>query len=267
MRLTFPHGESADVELSAGDTTIGTAEGSTIRIAGVGVSANHARMHHSSAGLWLRNLGSSIHVNSRAVAELALLRAGDRVHLGDVEMLLRSVAEPMPVPAEPMPTDKVREIEHGTVVLRGLSGPVSGQVFVLNDVLRIGSDVHAQIPLDSRYAAAEEARLELIGDCVMLVSTSPVTPRVNGWPVQQVVVAHGDQIEVRGLRFMLSAPGLAKRASCEVRAQEMAESKQESEHGMVPPKETATGAWLRLLLMALALAAVITALLLFLPSL
>ncbi len=266
MRLTFPHGESADVDLGLGDTTIGTADDSTVRIAGAGVSANHARMHLSPAGLWLRNLGSPIYVNSRAVAELALLRAGDRVHLGAVEMLLRSSDAPMPVPAEPMPTDEVREIEHGTVVLRGLSGPVSGQAFVLSDVLRIGSDEQAQIALDSRYAAAEEARLELVGDCVMLVSTSPVTPRVNGWPVQQVVLAHGDQIEVRGLRFMLSAPGLAKRASCEVRAQEMAELQQEGEDAVAAPNGTATGAWLRLLLMALALAGVITALLLFWPT-
>src|SRR3546814_5809907 len=84
--------------------------------------------------------------------------------------------------------------------------------------------------------------------------------------VQQVVLAHGDQIEVRGLRFMLSAPGLAQRASCEVRAQEMAELQNEAEPESVVSSETATGAWLRLLLMALALAAVITALLLFLPS-
>lgn len=267
MRLTFPHGESADAELGAGDTTIGAADDSTVRIVGAGVSPNHARMHLSPAGLWLRNLGSPVYVNSRAVTELALLRAGDRVHMGAVEMLLRSSDEPMPVPAEPMPINEVREIEHGTVLLRGLSGPVSGKVFVLSDVLRIGSDEHAQIPLDSRYAAAEEARLELIGDCVMLVSTSPVTPRVNGWPVQQVVLAHGDQVEVRGLRFMLSAPGLAKRASCEVRAQEMAELQQEDKQSVSAPEATATGAWLRLLLMALALAAVITALLLFLPSL
>src|SRR3546814_3455725 len=130
----------------------------------------------------------------------------------EVEMLRRPSTEPKPWPAEPMPSDEVREIEHGTVLLRGLSGPVSGQVFVLNDVLRIGSDDSAQITLDSRYAAAEEARLELVGDCVMLVATAPVTPRVNGWPVQQVVLAHGDQIEVRGLRFMLSAPGLAQRS-------------------------------------------------------
>lgn len=267
MRLTFPHGESPDVELGAGDTTIGSADDSTVRIAGAGVNPRHARMHLSPAGLWLRNLGSPIHVNSRAVAELALLRAGDRVHMGEVEILLRSSTEPMPVPAEPMPADEVREIEHGTVLLRGLSGPVSGQVFVLNDALRIGSDESAQIVLDSRYAAAEEARLELVGDCVMLVSTAPVTPRVNGWPVQQVVLAHGDQIEVRGLRFILSAPGLAQRASCEVRAQEMAQLQHEAEPETVAPNATATGAWLRLLLMALALAAVITALLLFLPSL
>lgn len=266
MRLTFPNGESADVELDAGDTTIGTAEDATVRIAGSGVSTHHARMHLSAAGLWLRNLGNPIFVNSRAVTELALLRAGDRVHMGDVELLLRSSKEPMPVPAEPMASDDSREIEHGTVVLRGLSGPVSGRVFVLADSLSIGSGEQAQISLDGRYAAAEEARLELLGDCVMLASTSPVTPRVNGWPVQQVVLAHGDQIEVRGLRFILSAPGLAKRTSCEVRAQETAELQHDDEP-LPAPNRSATGAWLRLLLMALLLAVVITALLLFLPAL
>src|SRR3546814_11194527 len=102
--------------------------------------------------------------------------------MGEVEMLLRSSTEPMPVPAEPMPSDEVREIEHGTVLLRGLSGPVSGQVFVLNDVLRIGSDDSAQITLDSRYAAAAEARPELVGVCVMLVATAPGHPRGDGWP-------------------------------------------------------------------------------------
>jgi len=266
MRLTFPHGESADVDLGVGDTTIGAADDSAVQIAGAGVGAHHARMHLSPAGLWLRNLGSTVFVNSRAVAELALLRAGDRLHMGEVELLLCSAEPPMPVPAEPIVVDDAREIEHGTVLLRGLSGPVSGQAFVLHDVLRIGSDATAQIALDSRYAAAEEARLELLGDCVMLTATAPVTPRVNGWPVQQVVLAHGDQIEIRGLRFVLSAQGLAKRASCEVRAHEMAELQQENDSATAAPTDPTNGAWLRLLLMALALAAAITALLLFLPA-
>src|SRR3546814_20532583 len=113
MRLTFPHGESPDIELAAGDTTIGSADDSTVRIVGVGVNPRHARMHLSPAGLWLRNLGSSIHVNSRAVAALAMLRAGDRVHMGEVELLRRSRTEPMQVQAEPMRRDEVIEIEHG----------------------------------------------------------------------------------------------------------------------------------------------------------
>jgi len=208
--------------------------------------------------------------NRAGNALLALgLRPGDRVHLGTAEFVLQASSAPRMPLAQPMPPLHAREIPQGVLVLRGLGERFAGQAFTLGEHIRIGSAVDARIALDSRYAAAAEADINVMHDCVMIEALSPVSPLVNGYPVRKALLEAGDQIEVRGLRFVLEAPGLTQRNSCEVRAEEAAIL---ADFDARAPQAAASasassrhGVLVRLLIMALVLAAAITLLLTYPP--
>lgn len=265
MRLTFANALSPDRELPLGETSVGAGSEDDICLSAPGVQANHLCLHVDDSGVWLRNHGAVVHVNARPVRELALLRLGDRVHLGTAEFLLQSAVPPPMPPAAPMPPLQVRELPQGVLVLRGLGERFAGQALTLDERVLIGSGADARIALDARYAASAEAQISVMHDCVMIMALSPVSPLVNGYPVRKALLEAGDQIDVRGLRFVLEAPGLAQRKQCEVRAEEAAilagfdaqpaPAAVRGRHGML----------VRLLAMALVLAAAITLLLTYSP--
>ena len=265
MRLTFANAVSPDRELVAGEISLGASSSDDVRLDLPGVQDHHARVLFDESGVWLRNHGPVVHVNARPVRELALLRPGDRVHLGTAEFVLQSSSAPRMPMAQPMPPLHAREIPQGVLVLRGLGERFAGQAFPLGDHIRIGSAADARIALDSRYAAAAEADIDVMHDCVMIEALSPVSPLVNGYPVRKALLEAGDQIEVRGLRFVLEAPGLTQRNQCEVRAEEAAIL---ADFDARVPQATASsrhGVLVRLLIMALVLAAAITLLLTYPP--
>jgi len=265
MRLTFTNAVSPDRELAPGEISVGATAEDDIQVVAPGVQANHVRLHFDESGLWLRNHGPVVHVNARPVRELALLRAGDRVHLGTAEFLLQSMSTPRPPPAEPMPPLQAREIPHGVLVLRGLGERFAGQAIALGEHLGIGAAADARIAMDPRYAAPAEAHLSVMHDCVMIMALSPVSPLVNGYPVRKALLEAGDQIEVRGLRFVLEAPGLSRRNQCEVRAEEAAILADYNKHAADTGTPRRQGMLVRLLVMALVLAAAITLLLTYPP--
>lgn len=265
MRLTFANAVSPDRELVPGEISLGASSSDDVRLDLPGVQDHHARVLFDESGVWLRNHGPVVHVNARPVRELALLRPGDRVHLGTAEFVLQSSSAPRMPLAQPMPPLHAREIPQGVLVLRGLGERFAGQAFTLGEHIRIGSAADARIALDSRYAAAAEADIDVMHDCVMIEALSPVSPLVNGYPVRKALLEAGDQIEVRGLRFVLEAPGLTQRNQCEVRAEEAAIL---ADFDARVPQATASsrhGVLVRLLIMALVLAAAITLLLTYPP--
>jgi len=269
MRLSFANAVSPDRELVPGEISLGASTSDDVRLDLPGVQDHHARVLFDESGVWLRNHGPVVHVNARPVRELALLRPGDRVHLGTAEFVLQASSAPRMPLAQPMPPLHAREIPQGVLVLRGLGERFAGQAFTLGEHIRIGSAVDARIALDSRYAAAAEADINVMHDCVMIEALSPVSPLVNGYPVRKALLEAGDQIEVRGLRFVLEAPGLTQRNSCEVRAEEAAIL---ADFDARAPQAAASasassrhGVLVRLLIMALVLAAAITLLLTYPP--
>lgn len=265
MRLTFANAASPDRELTFGETRLGSSVNDDIQVDAPGVQVSHLSLHLDESGLWLRNRGSVVHVNARPVRELALLRPGDRVHVGTAELLLQSLIAPLAPPAEPMPPLQVREIQQGVLILRGMGERFAGRAFGVGERIEIGSAPNAAIVLDARYAAAAEAQISVLHDCVMIVAMSPVSPLVNGYPVRMALLQTGDQIEVRGLRFVLEAPGLSQRNQCEVRAAEAAILADFQDRPVTTNLPRRKGMLVRLLVMALVLAAIMTVLLTYPP--
>lgn len=221
MRLSFPNGEHADVQLDQGEISVGSDPGNGVAVAGAGLAARHAVFRVDAQRGILLHLGTGsggAHVNARPVREFAMLRLGDVVSLGNVQLMMRPDDErtiqrevPPPAAANPDPSHRAAA---SRVVLRGTAGAYHGRTFSLQDPLVIGRGADADVRLDEATLADKHARLEQLGDRVVLRDLGARDGAVvNGVPLRSAVLHPGDQIAFLQHRFVLEAPGLPPRGS------------------------------------------------------
>ncbi len=219
MRLTFPDAQHADVALASGRVVLGSDAECDVRLPQSGVTGRHARIDlHPQRGLSLTVLddAASVHVNGRPVAEFSLLRAGDCIALGKIRMELVSDHDgvlPVWAAGEPPAIDAQAASAASRVVLRGVSGKYYGRSLGLIGSPVVGSAPDAEIRLDDAALAARHARLELWPNAVVLRELAAGEgARVNGLPVHNGELRHGDQIAFDQHRFVVEAPGLPAQA-------------------------------------------------------
>ena len=215
MRLTFPNGEHPDV-VEPGRITLGSGSDSRVRLEGL--TERHAVLANDRRGLWLViESGDAVaHVNARPVSRLALVRAGDLISLGRVQMLLRSEADPKTPQLPPASAALNREntgnssICSERFVLRGVGGAHYGRSFPLCDPVVVGRGDSADLRLDEPAMGDRQARIELHGDRVVLrdLGTGDGTV-LNGVPVRNALLMAGDQLAWEQNRYVLEAPGLS----------------------------------------------------------
>ena len=213
MRLTFPNGEHPEVtELSR--VSIGGGQDNRVRIDGL--SEHHAVLANDRRGLWLVIEGNdaNAHVNARPVSRLALVRPGDLISLGRVQMLLRGDNDPQNAKLPPV-SGAFRSSQEtddqfcaARFVLRGVGGTYSGCSFNLCDPLLIGRGSDARIRLDEPALAEQHARIELHGDRVILRDLAGEGTLVNGVRIKDALLVSGDQLTFEQHRFVVEAPGL-----------------------------------------------------------
>lgn len=211
LRLQFPNRERDDLVLSQGVHALGHGTNGQLGLvehpdqAGVQFCVDRR-------GVWLqvREGASGLHVNGRPVRRMAMLRAGDAVHLDGVELTLLG-AQP-----EPLPTDSdTREPTAHHTVLRGLGGIYHGRCFVLDVPCTVGRQIGSDVQIDDPGIADQHARLEPDCDGIVLRDLgSRDGSMVNGHRVREGLLRPGDQI-VFGAnhRFVLEAPVSTTRAT------------------------------------------------------
>jgi hypothetical protein len=216
MRLTFPNGEHPDV-IEPSRVTLGSGSDSRVRLPGL--VDRHAVLANDRRGLWLviESSEATAHVNARPVSRLALVRPGDRISLGRVQLLLRSENDPPTVQLPSATAALTRENARSTAmcserfVLRGVGGAHFGVSFPLSDPIVIGRGDSADLRLDEPTLADRHARIELHGDRVVLrdLSGQGEGTTLNGAPVRNALLAAGDQLAWEQNRYVLEAPGLS----------------------------------------------------------
>ncbi|TDK28742.1 FHA domain-containing protein [Luteimonas aestuarii] len=217
-------------------------------------------------GVWLSidgdGDGQGVHVNGRQVRRMAMLRVGDAIYVDGIEMRLVG-AQPPEVP--PPGLSGSDEAADPRVVLRGVGGRHHGRSFTLERPRLVGRVASADIRIDDVAFSERHARLERVGDQVLLRDLgSPEGSQVNGEPVRDALLNAGDQIVFDGLhRFVVEAPQRGLPAMPEPPGDG---ALVHVDHG--PVEADASPAW-RLpwvLLAALLLALLLSALLLFGPA-
>jgi len=262
VRLRFPDQDRADHPLSIGIHGIGRRGHGGIELL-EGDEHSAVRLCVDRRGMWLAvdEGAPGVHVNGRQVRRMAMLRVGDAVYVDGVEMRLVSALPPRTVPAAPRdaaadPTPNLR------VVLRGVGGHFHGRSFTLERPRLVGRSSDADIRIDAPAFAERHARLELVGEEVVLRDLgSGEGSVVNGEPVRDAVLLAGDQVVFDAHhRFVVEAP---RRAS--TRADEAVPGALRPVSALQAEAESRGGTWRLpwLLLAAVAIAALLALLLLF----
>ncbi len=215
-------------------------------------------------GLWLQVAQGmrGIHVNGRPVQRMALIRAGDSVYLDGVEILVK---------AGHLPSDAIapagrEDPGDPRIVLRGVGGQHHGRCFPMGQPCTVGRAREASIRVDEAGFADRHARLERRGDRVLLQNlVAASTTLVNGVPVRDALLVAGDQVVFEGRhRFVVEVPWVGQMA--EAHADVGAANDEEAEPQHSPVRGLQAQRWPWLLLAALLLSALLSALLLLGPG-
>ena len=218
MQLTFPNGEHPDVAFDYGEVAVGARVAEGVSLPGSGLAPHHASFINDRRGLWLRVPPgtSGVHLNARPVRRIAMLRVGDQVCLGKVQVVIgensAAMIDQRIPPNPPAALNDLQKVSASRVVLRGLSGVHFGRSYTLTEPRVIGRSTACDLRIDDPALADRHAQFELHGDRVVLRALGGSDGTwVNGVPVRDAVLAPGDQILVDQHRFVLEAPGLPPR--------------------------------------------------------
>ncbi len=204
LRLRFPNLERDDLVLSPGVHAIGhAADGRPCLVDRPDDSLVQFCIDRRGAWLQLRDSAPGLHVNGRPVRRMAMLRAGDCVHIDGIELTLVG-GDPLPMPVtapDPGGNDS-------RMVLRGVGGLHHGRCFNLDHSREIGRSSECGIRINEPAFAERHARLEPHQDGVLLRDLgSEQGTVVNGHRVRDALLRPGDQLVFSAqYRFVLESP-------------------------------------------------------------
>jgi pSer/pThr/pTyr-binding forkhead associated (FHA) protein len=106
-------------ELTVDRTTIGRVDDNTFHIADASVSSHHCEVHLRGSDILIRDLNSTngTFINNEKIVE-AVLKPGQTLRLGQVELKLETGASP--APGTPAPA-KPKQVDATMVIPRGVS--------------------------------------------------------------------------------------------------------------------------------------------------
>lgn len=192
LRLRFCDGEQADLVLETGLHALGRLP------TGLGpVDAGQPwllQLCNDRRGIWMTvadGLGG-VHVNGRSIQHVAMLRAGDSIHVDGDELLLTSRAEPgQDLPANSAVRDPVAVGER--LLLRGIGGQHHGHGINLEKPRRIGRGSQMDIRIDGQSISEQHAIIE-VGNGQAVLRDAQADVLVNGHVTRHTNLQVGDQI-------------------------------------------------------------------------
>lgn len=192
LRLRFCDGEQPDLMLGAGLHALGRLP------TGLGpVDAEQPwllQLCNDRRGIWMTVADDmrDVHVNGRPVQHVAMLRAGDSIHVDGGELLLTATNDPETSLPSANPT-RDAAMTGQRLTLRGIGGLHHGRSISLEKQCRIGSSSDADIRIEGQGIAAHHALIEAAnGHAVLRDAQADVV--VNGHRTRQCVLQAGDQI-------------------------------------------------------------------------
>jgi pSer/pThr/pTyr-binding forkhead associated (FHA) protein len=217
MKLLFPNGEHAPVELESGRAVLGSASEADIILMAPGIAPRHAEIEVKGNGakLTVANPDNVVTINGKPVVGSADLKPGDLVGFAGVRARAVAVEK-----ASSSPAAKAREAEVDDdgrtkvrmalprFVLRGVSGVTFGKIFPVQATVVIGRQSECEISIPSEEVSRRHAELRVTPDGVMVEDMgSSNGTYVNDRRITRQLMKAGDELRLDTIRFLLLAPG------------------------------------------------------------
>ncbi len=212
MKLHFPHGDHADVELTTGEYTIGGSADADIRLEDKGLSDIHAKLtiQDNECEVSIDNAARLISVNGKLVKDKKEVREGDLMIAAQVHMKLQSSVE------EEQEDDNRTRVRMALpkFILRGVSGAYFGKTYPLRGSTIIGrhSECHICVNADGISRKHVQIDADPNGLKVKDLGSSNGT-FINGKKIDECDLKVGDELKIDNIRFLVQTPGMAEPAA------------------------------------------------------
>ena len=217
MKLVFPGGEHAPVDLTQGTLSIGSAPECDLVLAVPGVAARHAEIAVKPGGSAMVRSLDGAHptvLNGRQIAVETPLKSGDLLLFGRVGCSI-AVGERKPAPAPgatKAPADDGRTRVRATLprfMLRGVSGATFGKTFAVTDNAVIGRQPDCDIAIPAEEISRHHARLRVTAEGLLVEDMGSANGTfVNDKRVQNGLLKPGEELRLDTVRFLLVTPGM-----------------------------------------------------------
>ena len=208
MKLHFPHGDHADVELQAGKYSVGSSTNADIRVKNKGLGDIHATLTvvDNECEVKIDNEASLVSVNGKLVKGRREVREGDLLIAAQVHIKLMSSAD-----AQEDADDSRTRVRMALpkFILRGVSGAYFGKTYPLRGSTILGrhSECHICVNADGISRKHAQIDAEVDGLVVSDLGSSNGT-FVNGKKIDSVSLEVGDEVKLDNIRFLVQTPGM-----------------------------------------------------------
>ena len=223
MKLLFPNGEHAPIEIKDGVTKVGSGATSDVLIAAPGIAQSHCEIESldGNAKIKVSDPAHVVVVNGRQASGEVPIKPGDlvlfakvgaRVVAGDAPAAAPKTAAPASAPATQGNDDndgrtKIR-MALPRFVLRGVSGSTFGKTYPLFGTMTVGRAADCDISIPGEEISRKHAKLQVQIDGIAIEDLGSSNGTfINGKRVQSGLAKGGDEIRLDTVRFMLVAPG------------------------------------------------------------
>ncbi len=215
MKLFFPKGEHAAVDLTDGTWVVGSSPACQIVLNAQGIAPRHCEITAQGERVSVAPLAMSAPtlLNSKPIAAATEIKGGDLLMMAGVACRAvaseRKAAASAPVArADESGATRVR-MALPKFVLRGVSGATFGKAFPVHASMTVGRASDCDICIASEEISRNHARLQLVPEGVMVEDMGSA----NGTYVNDQRVAGptllkaGGELRMDVVRFQLLAPG------------------------------------------------------------
>ncbi len=196
----------AQPDLALGDGVLAFGRGAAGQLVPVDAQSPWLlQLSNDRRGVWLTVADQlrGVHVNGRPIQQVAMLRAGDCIHVAGRKLLLLSDVDTKPTTEIAPPQDPAASVR---VVLRGVGGRHHGRSISLDRPCRVGNAADADLRIEGHDVLPQHAMIEESNGQVLLHAMNDAV-QVNGRAVREAVLHGGDQIAFSPQhRFLLEAP-------------------------------------------------------------
>jgi predicted component of type VI protein secretion system len=216
IKLLFPNGEHAPIDLGDGTHVLGSGAESRIIVAARGVAPRHAEVLVQGESYKIRPIHTDqpIQVNGVRIQNSTAIKPGDLLFFGEVRCRVVAVDK---AASAAVSVKRGAEEEDGRTkirsvlprfVLRGVSGPTFGKVFPIAGPTVIGRQDGCDIMIATDELSRRHCELRPTADGLWVEDLGSANGTfINDKRITRELIRAGDELRLDTLRFQVLTPG------------------------------------------------------------